>query len=220
MIYIRIFLDSFEPELCFHHNQNTNPQDISIFCALIPKSCCFVHFTYLKESYVIFLCLGDSFGKELPVYTFRYVCDEDSEVKMNDGTVNIFFNAKKYDNMRSKELRAFFRYLCGKEPDSGFTDRLSRLVDRAKHNAQWRHRYMTWEQEMKIQVDEKVKAIVAEKMKNIVEEQVKEQLEDSKLDSARKMLGDNIPAETVSKYTSLPLDKVLELKKEAQSVKA
>lgn len=79
---------------------------------------------------------------------------------------------------------------------------------------------MTWEQEMKIQVDEKVKAIVAEKMKNIVEEQVKEQLEDSKLDSARKMLGDNIPAETVSKYTSLPLDKVLELKKEAQSVKA
>ncbi len=139
---------------------------------------------------------------------------------MNDGTVNIFFNAKKYDNMRSKELRAFFRYLCGKEPDSGFTDRLSRLVDRAKHNAQWRHRYMTWEQEMKIQVDEKVKAIVAEKMKNIVEEQVKEQLEDSKLDSARKMLGDNIPAETVSKYTSLPLDKVLELKKEAQSVKA
>lgn len=188
---------------------------ISAFKIQIPKT--FLFFTLLsqnlavsfisrisKESYVIFLCLGDAFGKGLPVYTFRYVCDEDSKVKMNDGTVNIFFNAKKYDSMRSKELCAFFRYLFGKEPDSGFTDRLSRLVDRAKHNAQWRHRYMTWEQEMKIQVDEKVK----------------EQLEDSKLESARKMLGDSIPAEAVSKYTSLPLDKVLELKKEAQSVKA
>ena len=40
----------------------------------------------LNESYVIFLCLGDAFGKGFPVYTFRYRADEDKEFLMNDGT--------------------------------------------------------------------------------------------------------------------------------------
>ena len=31
----------------------------------------------LKESYVIFICTQDPFGKDLPVYTFRNVCSED-----------------------------------------------------------------------------------------------------------------------------------------------
>ena len=115
----------------------------------------------LNESYVVFLCMGDAFGKGFPVYTFRYRADEDNDFLMDDGTVNVFFNAKKYDTMKSEELRAFFKYLCGKEPSSGFTDRLSALVERVKTNAQWRHRFMTWEQEMAIQSNEKAKELAA-----------------------------------------------------------
>ncbi|WP_296690143.1 Rpn family recombination-promoting nuclease/putative transposase, partial [Treponema sp. UBA6852] len=124
----------------------------------------------LNESYVIFLCLGDAFGKGFPVYTFRYRADEDKDFLMDDGTVNVFFNAKKYDTMRSEELRAFFKYLCGKEPSSGFTDRLSALVERVKTNAQWRHRFMTWEQEMAIQSNEKAKEIAKELAKDMAKD--------------------------------------------------
>ena len=46
---------------------------------------------------------------------------------------------------------SFFRYLCGKTAKDDFTDRLSALVERVKMNAQWRHRYMTIEQEIKLQ---------------------------------------------------------------------
>ena len=42
----------------------------------------------LKESYVIFLCMGDAFGYNLPVYTFRYIALEDKAIEMGDGTVN------------------------------------------------------------------------------------------------------------------------------------
>ena len=103
----------------------------------------------LKDSYVIFLCLGDPFGQGLPVYTFRYRADENNLILMDDGTVNIFFNARMYAKMKSQKMQAFCEYLCGKKTDTDFTDRLSVLVERLKLNPQRRHEYMTWEQELK-----------------------------------------------------------------------
>ena len=47
-----------------------------------------------------------------------------------------------------------------------------------------------------------------------------ESAEETKVETARKMLEDNMSAELVSKYTSLPLEKVFELKRESQAVKA
>ena len=189
----------------------------------------------LNESYVIFLCMGDAFGKGFPVYTFRYRADEDNELAMDDGTVNIFFNAKKYDTMKSEELKSFFKYLCGKEPTSGFTDRLSALVERVKTNAQWRHRFMTWEQEMAIQAEERAKELAQDIAQDIAKERAKEIAQDMARDmvkdaaqsiandianqkiieTAQKMLQENIGTpEQVSMVTNLPLEKVLELQKE------
>ena len=90
----------------------------------------------LKDSYVIFLCLGDPFGQGLPVYTFRYRADENNLILMDDGTVNIFFNARMYAKMKSQKMQAFCEYLCGKKTDTDFTDRLSVLVERLKLNPQ------------------------------------------------------------------------------------
>ncbi len=163
----------------------------------------------LNESYVIFLCMGDAFGKGFPVYTFRYRADEDKEFLMNDGTVNVFFNAKKYDTMKSEELKSFFKYLCGKEPSSGFTDRLSALVDRVKTNAQWRHRFMTWEQEMAIQSNERAKELAKDMAQDMANQKI--------IETAKKMLKENIGThEQISMVTNLPLEKILELQKEIQ----
>lgn len=179
----------------------------------------------LNESYVVFLCMGDAFGKGFPVYTFRYRADEDNDFLMDDGTVNVFFNAKKYDTMKSEELRAFFKYLCGKEPSSGFTDRLSALVERVKTNAQWRHRFMTWEQEMAIQSNEKAKEIAKELAKELAQDMAQEIAQDMAQDmtnqkvieTAQKMLKEKIGTpEQISIVTSIPLEKILELKKKIQ----
>ena len=162
-------------------------------------------YSALKDSYVIFLCLGDAFGHRLPVYTFRYRAEEDKNILMNDGTVNIFFNATMYDKMQSENLRSFFRYLCGKNSDDNFTDRLSALVERVKMNAQWRHRYMTIEQEIKLQVEARTNERLNEKLN--------EKLDESKLETAKKMLENNIPAEIVAKCTGLEISQVDKLKK-------
>ena len=185
---------------------------------------------------MLFFCAWETHSeKDSPVYTFRYRADEDNELAMDDGTVNIFFNAKKYDTMKSEELKSFFKYLCGKEPTSGFTDRLSALVERVKTNAQWRHRFMTWEQEMAIQAEERAKELAQDIAQDIAKERAKEIAQDMARDmvkdaaqsiandianqkiieTAQKMLKENIGTpEQVSMVTNLPLEKVLELQKE------
>lgn len=141
----------------------------------------------LKESYVIFLCLGDAFGQKFPVYTFHYICEEDKSIKMNDGTTNIFFNAKMYDKMKSDDLKSFFKYLCGKKPTSTFTDKLSSIVERAKHNAQWRHRYMTWEQELKYQAEIRAKDMAKDMAKDIAKNMAKDIAQDIAKNMAQDM---------------------------------
>ena len=160
-------------------------------------------YSALKDSYVIFLCLGDAFGHRLPVYTFRYRAEEDKNILMNDGTVNIFFNAAMYDKMQSENLRSFFRYLCGKNSDDNFTDRLSALVERVKMNAQWRHRYMTIEQEIKLQVEARTKERLNEKLN--------EKLDESKLEIAKNLLKINISPEQIAMATGLSLEQVKSL---------
>ena len=170
-------------------------------------------YSALKDSYVIFLCLGDAFGYRLPVYTFRYRAEEDKNILMNDGTVNIFFNATMYDKMQSENLRSFFRYLCGKNSDDNFTDRLSALVERVKMNAQWRHRYMTIEQEIKLQARYLAQDMAQDIAKDMAQDIAQSKVDESKLETAKKMLENNIPAEIIAKCTGLEISQVDKLKK-------
>ncbi|WP_288516875.1 Rpn family recombination-promoting nuclease/putative transposase [uncultured Treponema sp.] len=168
-------------------------------------------YSALKDSYVIFLCLGDAFGHRLPVYTFRYRAEEDKNILMNDGTVNIFFNATMYDKMQSENLRSFFKYLCGKNSDDNFTDRLSALVERVKMNAQWRHRYMTIEQEIKLQVEARTNERAKELAKDIAKDMAQDIAKKKTLETAKNLLKINISPEQIAMATGLSLEQVKSL---------
>lgn len=127
-------------------------------------------YSELNESYVIFLCMEDAFGNGLPVYDFHQVCKQNSDILFNDGTHKVFFNASKYDKMPTESLREFFKFLNGLNAASDFTDQLEQKVRYAKANAQWRHKFMTWEQEMRIQVKEKSEQLAKEMAKDLANE--------------------------------------------------
>ena len=169
-------------------------------------------YSALKDSYVIFLCLGDAFGHRLPVYTFRYRAEEDKNILMNDGTVNIFFNATMYDKMQSENLRSFFRYLCGKNSDDNFTDRLSALVERVKMNAQWRHRYMTIEQEIKLQARYLAQDMAKDMAQDIAKDMAQDIANEKTLETAKNLLKINISPEQIALATGLSLEQVTSLK--------
>ena len=98
----------------------------------------------LKKSYILFLCVFDPFGHNLPVYTFENICKEDSQIFLNDQAIKIFYNAKEYDKMKTKELKTFFEYLVKNDIKSDFTEHLDSKVQIAKMNKDYWRTYMTW----------------------------------------------------------------------------
>ena len=97
----------------------------------------------LKESYVIFICTQDPFGKGLPVYTFRSVCGEDGSIFLDDKSYKVFYNVGAYDKEGEPELSALLQYLCERRATSGFTQHIDALVEKAKRNEKFRSWYMS-----------------------------------------------------------------------------
>ena len=153
-----------------------------------------IDYNFLKDSYVIFLCLGDVFGYGLPVYTFQKTAKEDSSILMNDGTTTVFFDALNYDKMKSEKVRSFFKFLCGLNIKDNFTEKLSALVERLKVNAQRRHEYMTWEQEMKEQAhflaEEWAPVMAQELAKELAQDMAKDMAKDLAKGMAKNMAKD------------------------------
>lgn len=187
-------------------------------------------YSELNESYVIFLCMEDAFGNGLPVYDFHQVCKQDSDILFNDGTHKVFFNASKYDKMPTESLREFFKFLNGLNAASDFTDQLEQKVRYAKANAQWRHKFMTWEQEMRIQVKEKSEQLAKEMAKDLAKEMVEDRVNAMRADiekeakdmatekveeTAKKFLAEKIAPEVVARCTGLSLEQVKKLANEA-----
>ena len=97
----------------------------------------------LKESYVIFICTQDPFGKGLPVYTFRNVCSEDDGIFLDDKSNKVFYNVDAYGKEDEPELSALLEYLCERRATSGFTRHIDALVEKAKRNEKFRSVYMS-----------------------------------------------------------------------------
>ena len=68
--------------------------------------------TYKKlgESYIIFICPFDKFGKGRHIYTFRERCDEERSLTLDDGAVKIFLNTKGYIDDVDEDIKNFLNY--------------------------------------------------------------------------------------------------------------
>jgi len=97
----------------------------------------------LKPSYIIFICLSDTFGKGRHIYSFENFCKEDKSIPLKDNTTKIFLNPDSKMDDVSKELKAFLNYVAGKKSDDSFVQKLEAAVKEARKNREWRYEYMT-----------------------------------------------------------------------------
>ena len=100
----------------------------------------------LKESFVIFITTFDPFGYEMPVYTFKNICKENTKITLQDETSKIFFNATAYKKESDIAIRQFMSYLLNKEPTDDFTRKLDRLVNTIKKINNSERGMTVWEQ--------------------------------------------------------------------------
>jgi hypothetical protein len=170
-----------------------------------------VDYNQLNDSFVIFLCLHDPFGKNLPIYSFKNVCAEKSDLELRDGTKIIFFNAEKSDTMPGRELRNFFNFLkshTDPDEDSAFVQKLKNLVDESNEKEDVRKRKMTLEYEINEAAQERAKQLAV----GIAETIVAAREEDVRLETARKMLNRGYSSDSVADCTGLSLEQVERLK--------
>ena len=107
------------------------------------------NFSKLKDSYVIFLCMDDIFGKKLPVYRFENLClnekdDKNEVIKLNDRAFKVFFNASDCDKLDDIREKNFFKFLKGESAEDDFTRRLQERVKLSRKNQKWRRQYFMW----------------------------------------------------------------------------
>lgn len=96
----------------------------------------------LKESYVIFICLFDPFGKGLPVYEFSNLCEQDSQIKFDDKTRKVVYNVNAYKSEQDKKIHALLEYVKTKIPTDTFTIKLDNMVEEIKLSSKFRREYM------------------------------------------------------------------------------
>ena len=102
-----------------------------------------MRYRYLNDSFIIFICPFDLYGKGRHMYTFDGRCKEDLELTIEDGATRIFLNTKRIMEDVSASLRAFLDYVDGRLSDDSFVQELEEAVDEAKKNREWRHEFMT-----------------------------------------------------------------------------
>lgn len=150
-------------------------------------------YSELKESYIIFICKTSPFQNfDLPVYTFKNTCVEDSSVSLDDKTLKAIYNSSAYEKESDPELKAFLNFVCSNKAEDDFTEQIQILVNQAKLMEANKTEYMNINiHEMDIRREGKIEA---------------------KIEDATKMLLKNYPVSDICEITGLTEDKIFELK--------
>lgn len=108
----------------------------------------------LRESYIIFICTFDEFGKGRHKYSFENICLEDAGIKLEDGSHKIFLCAAGTMDDCSEKMKDFLDYIAGGTSSGVLSDRLREEVEKSKANEKWRLDYMTLEEKYREKYDE------------------------------------------------------------------
>ena len=104
----------------------------------------------LKESFVIFICPFDVFGKGLPVYSFDRTCLEDFSVRLGDKSHTVFFNFGAWEKVGDDKIKNVLKYFQNGTVESALTEKINSMVTHNRYKREWRERFMTYEQDMAV----------------------------------------------------------------------
>ena len=160
----------------------------------------------LNPTYIIFICTFDLFGKGLPKYTFCNQCEEDGTIALGDETTKVFLNSKGRTEGIDPDIAAFLQYIDGKDAEGVFMKDVDAEVQRVKRHDETRREYMTLKQEFE--------RIARVNRAEGWEEGKAEGVEQNRLATALAMLGDGLPVDVITKYTTFSAEYLAKLAKE------
>ena len=153
----------------------------------------------------------------LPCYTFKNICKENTNIELQDKTSKIIFNSTAYDKEKDIEISSFLKYIKTQEATDDFTIKLNSFVEKAKQNQELRSYYLS----MNIH-DSDIRRVALAEGKQIglqegLEQGLSQGAERKAIETAKNMIHKNIPLETIAECTSLSLEMVKELANNTQA---
>lgn len=136
----------------------------------IPYSTSDDFMTFLQ---IIFICTF-KFEKHRHKYTFKNICIEDHDIKLNDGTTKIFLSTKGKINDIPKPLKIFLDYVDGQKPADKLTQEMEQIVIQVKNRDDWRREYMYLELALEKERQEGMAQGIAQERFNVIINMLKE----------------------------------------------
>ena len=99
-------------------------------------------YIFLKETYIIFICTYDPFGKGKYVYHFHMTCDEDESIQLHDKMNWIFYNTTADLSNAPEGIKKFLSYVENEYAEDEFTRLIDKEVKNARLNEEWRSEYL------------------------------------------------------------------------------
>jgi predicted transposase/invertase (TIGR01784 family) len=181
-------------------------------------------FSNMKESYIIFICMFDPFGADMPIYTVKQTFEENEKLIFDDKTHKIFYNVNAFEKLSNDvETKAFLEYLCKHQSTTKFTQSLETAVYRNKNNQNWRQNYMTLAYDMYMVAKEAAEVAAEKAFENGfsageergisigLSQGITQGEKKAKLETAKTLLAFGDSIEKVSKVTGLSVEEIEKL---------
>lgn len=91
----------------------------------------------VPESYVIFICLADPLGANLPRYELRTACTNEPSAAVDDGASTILLNASAWKREENDEIAGMLQYAQTGRPDGLLASDIARAVDAKNLDRRW-----------------------------------------------------------------------------------
>lgn len=107
-------------------------------------------FRNLSESFILFFCQVDPFGKGLPVYSLERVCRELSDVSVGDDSHWVVLNAQAWASAQDSDLGELLEYVKTGRATGALSSDIDELVAAFNTDRKWVDRVITLEQDTAI----------------------------------------------------------------------
>lgn len=156
----------------------------------------------MKESYIVFICLFDPIGENLPMYTIEQKILENGKT-YRDKTHKVLYNVSAFEKSSNKNVKAFLRYIKTHKVSDGFTEKLERHVAQIKHEENYRKDYMTYQLRMM--------ELTREARNEGMAYGIAQGAHDARIETARTAIHMGMTQDVVAKLSGLSLAEIEEL---------
>ena len=173
-------------------------------------------FSNMKESYIIFICMFDPFGADMPIYTVKQTFAENDKLIFNDKTHKIFYNVKAFEKIANDvETKAFLEYLCKHQSTTKFTQSLETAVYRNRNNQNWRKDYMTLAYNLSLAAEKAAKKAAKKAREEGISigrnEGISLGAQQKAIETAKNLLSIGLSQKQISQVTGLSIDEIEKL---------